>query len=229
MTRRTVQDVMTTGVVSAYRGALFKDIVRVMVERGVTAVPVLDEGHRVAGVVSESDLLAKEEQKEPGRRRGLHRHRDRLHMAKAGAMSAEGLMTEPAITIRPEATIVQAARLLAQHHIKRLPVVDDENRLIGIVSRRDLLQIFVRTDEEIRDEIRREIFARLLPAASATVSVRVDHGVVTLAGTLWQKSLIPVAVRLAAATDGVVNVINELGEGADDPIEATPSGSPPRT
>jgi CBS domain-containing protein len=199
-----------------------------IVERGVTAVPVIDQGHRVAGVVSESDLLAKEEHKESVTRRRLHRHRDRFSRAKAGAMTAEGLMTKPAITIRPEATIVQAARLLAQHRIKRLPVVDDENRLIGIVSRRDLLQVFVRTDEEVRDEIRHEIFARLLPAASATVSVHVDHGVVTLTGTLRQRSLIPVAVRLAAATDGVVSVINELSEAADERAQATHSGSPPR-
>jgi CBS domain-containing protein len=143
-------------------------------------------------------------------------------------MTAEELMTTPAITIRPEATIVQAARLLAQHHIKRLPVVDDENRLVGIVSRRDLLRVFVRTDEEIRDEILGEVFARLLPTASATVSVRVSHGVVTLTGTLRQKSLIPVAVRLTAATDGVVSVIDELSEAADEPAEATHPGSPPR-
>lgn len=228
MTPRTVQDVMTRGVVSAYRGALFKDIVRVMVKRGVTAVPVVDEGHRVAGIVSESDLFAKEEHKGAGRRRRLRRHRDRLSQAKADAMTAEGLMTTPAITIRPEATIAQAARLLAQHRIKRLPVVDDEGRLLGIVSRRDLLQVFVRTDEEIRDEILDEVFARLLPASPATVSVRVSHGVVTLTGTLRQRRLIPVAVRLTAATDGVVSVIDELSATADDPAEAAHPGSPPR-
>ena len=216
MRRRTVNDVMTRAVVSAYRGASFKDIVQVMIKRGITAMPVIDDGHRVAGVVSESDLLAKEEHKDGGKRRWFGRRRDRSSWAKAQALTAEDLMTMPAITVHPDATIVEAARLLDQHRIKRLPVTDDENHLIGIVSRRDLLSVFTLTDEEIRDEIRHEVFALADPTA---VSVHVSHGVVTLTGTLRQKDLIPIVVRLASAADGVVSVIDELSCGDEDSAE----------
>lgn len=216
MRRRTVNDVMTRAVASAYRGASFKDIVQVMIKRGITAMPVIDEGHRVAGVVSESDLLAKEEHKDGGKRRWFGTRRDRSSWAKAQALTAEDLMTTPAITVHPEATIVEAARLLDQHRIKRLPVTDDEDHLIGIVSRRDLLRVFTRTDEEIRDEVRHEVFALIDPTA---VSVYVNHGVVTLTGTVRQRSLIPVVVRQAAATDGVVSVVDQLSSGDEDSAE----------
>lgn len=206
MRRRTVNDVMTRAVVSAYRGAGFKDIVQVMIKRGITAMPVIDEGHRVAGVVSESDLLAKEEHKNGGKRRWFGRRRGRS-WAKAQALTAEDLMTSPAITVHPEATIVEAARLLDARGIKRMPVTDEENRLVGIVSRRDLLSVFTRTDEEIREEVRHEVFALADPTQ---VSVYVRHGVVTLGGTMRQTDLVPIVVRLAAGTDGVVGVIDEL-------------------
>lgn len=216
MRRRTVNDVMTKAVVSAYRGASFKDIVQVMIKRGITAMPVIDDGHRVAGVVSESDLLAKEEHKDGRKRRRLGRRRDRSSWAKAQALTAEDLMTTPAITVHPEATIVETVRLLDQHRIKRLPVTDDDNRLIGIVSRRDLLRVFTRTDEEIRDDVRHEVFSLTDPTA---LSVYVDRGVVTLTGTLRQKDLIPIVVRLASATDGVVSVIDELSCGDEGSAE----------
>ena len=206
MRRRTVKDVMTKGVVSAYRGACFKDLVQVMIKRGITAMPVIDEGHRVAGVVSESDLLAKEEYGSGRKRRRFGRRRGRS-LAKAQALTAEELMFALAFSVCPEATIVEAARMLDEHHVKRLPVTDDENRLIGIVSRRDLLSVFTRTDEEIRDEVRHEVFALADPTE---VSVYVRHGVVTLSGAMRQRDLIPIVVRLAAATDGVVGVIDGL-------------------
>lgn len=217
MRRRTVSDVMTKAVVSAYRGASFKDMVQVMIKRGITAMPVIDEDHRVAGVVSESDLLAKEGHRDGGKRRWFGGGRDRSARAKAPALIAAELMTTPAITVHPEATIVEAAQLLDRHRIKRMPVTDDENHLIGIVSRRDLLRVFTRTDEEIRDEVRHEVFALTDPTA---VSVNVDHGVVTLSGTMRQKDLIPIVVRLAAATDGVISVIDQLSCG--DELSAEP-------
>jgi CBS domain-containing protein len=210
MRRLTVNDVMTKAVVSAYRGASFKDIVQLMIKRNITAMPVLDDGHRVAGVVSETDLLAKEERKDGGKRRWIGGRRDRSSRAKATALVAEDLMTTPAITVHPGATIAEAAHLLEQHRIRRLPVTDEENRLVGIVSRRDLLRVFTRTDEEIRDEIRHEVFALADPTA---LSVHVSHGVVTLTGTVRQKDLIPILVRLAAATDGVISVIDQLSCG----------------
>ncbi len=220
MKRHTVQDVMTTAVVSAYRAASFKDIAQMMVGRGITALPVIDDDRRVAGVVSEADLLAKEEYKDDGRAPWVEKHRDRLARAKAHAVTAAELMTSPAITVRPDTTIAQAARTLDHHQIKRLPVVDGNDHLVGIVSRRDLLRIFTRPDDELRDEIVHEVFGRLLLVHPDAVSVRVSHGVVLLAGVLDQKSLIPIAVRLTAGIDGVVDVIDELGYADDDTTEA---------
>ncbi|WP_433190136.1 CBS domain-containing protein [Actinoallomurus sp. CA-150999] len=220
--QRFVRDVMTTAVVSAYRGASFKDIAQMMIERGITALPVIDKDRHVAGVVSEADLLAKEEYK------GVwpETRQDRLSRPKAQAVTARDLMTTPAITISPDASIVQAARLLEQHRIKRLPVVDDHNRLLGIVSRRDLLRVFTRSDEEIRDEILQDVLTLLIPAAPEAVSVHVDHGIVTLTGTLDDKALIPVLLRLTAATDGVVSVIDELRFAVDGTAEKAGQEAP---
>lgn len=220
MRRRTVQDVMTTAVVSAYRGAWIKDVAEMMLRRGVTGMPVIDDDHIVAGVISEADLLAREEQRDRPKRPLWERRRDRPARAKATATTAEELMTAPAITVPPDATLAEAARLMDHHRIKRLPVVDQAGRLLGIVSRRDVLRVFARPDEEICDEIRHEVFGRLLMIGDERVTVRVSHGVVVLGGTLEQRSLIPIAVRLAAATEGVVDVIDDLDYEDDDTTAA---------
>ncbi|WP_329249029.1 CBS domain-containing protein [Actinoallomurus sp. NBC_01490] len=211
---------MTRSVVSAYPDAPFQEIVHVMIERGITALPVVDEDHHVMGFVSESDLLAKEAFEPKPRRRLLRRSRNRQ------PATAADVMTAPAVSVRPETTVVQAAQLLDRRRIKRLPVVDDENRLVGIVSRRDLLHVFARTDQEIREEIIQQIFARLLLTDPAQVSVRVRDGVVTLSGTLPHENLISIAVRLTAAVDGVVSVIDEMGHAEEQRASATrpPSG-----
>lgn len=221
MNRRTVADVMTRSVVSAYPEAPFGEIVHIMIGRKITALPVIDEDHRVIGIVSESDLLAKEALGAKPKRRWPRRRRGGRARAKAAGTTAADLMTTPAVSVRPETTIVQAAQILDQRRIKRLPVTDGEGRLLGIVSRRDLLHVFARTDEEIREEILQQVFSRLLSIEPATVSVQVSDGVVTLAGTLPQKELIPIAVRLTAATDGVVGVIDELGHAEQGRTEAT--------
>lgn len=218
MRRQTVGDVMTQAVVSAYQNAKFREIARVMVDREITAMPVIDKRHRVIGVVSETDLVAEEATEHPEKRHWPSRRRGRR--SRGTATTAAELMTTPAVTVGPGTTVVQAARLLGLHRLKRLPVVDDEGRLLGIVSQRDLLRVFTRTDQEIRDEIVTEVFTRLLPADPAAVSVRVSHGVVTLSGALPQKDLVPIAVRLAAATEGVVGVIDELSHVGDDDADA---------
>lgn len=197
MTRHTVAEVMTTSVVSAYRGASFKKVARSLIDREVTAMPVIDEDRHVVGVVSESDLLS-------GRRRW--RRGKRYRPGVAGE-----LMTSPAITVTPETTVTRAARLLERHRIKRLPVIDGNGHLVGIVSRRDLLRVFTRPDEEIRREITEEIFECLLRIEPGTVSVRVEDGVATLTGRL-ERGLVPIAVSLAAGVDGVVAVTDELND-----------------
>ncbi|MFJ2592348.1 CBS domain-containing protein [Streptomyces erythrochromogenes] len=204
-TPRTVSDVMTKSVVTVTPAADFKEIVTAMELWKVTAIPVIEgEGH-VVGVVSEADLLPKEEFH--GHRPGMiEQMRHPGHTTKAGSLRAEELMTSPAMTIRPDATLPRAARLMADRRIKRLPVVDADGTLKGIVSRADLLKIFLRTDDDLAAEVLREVVERLFPLSPRDIKIDVTHGVVTLRGHVRDAHLVPVATRLAQAVEGVVDV-----------------------
>ncbi|MGX1910106.1 CBS domain-containing protein [Streptomyces phaeochromogenes] len=220
-TPHIVSDVMTHTVAAIGRGARFKEIVQMMQEWKVSALPVLEGEGRVVGVVSEADLLPKEEfrDSDPDRYTQLRRLSD---LAKAGAVTAGELMTSPALTTHPNATLAQAARTMARAKVKRLPVVNDLGMLEGIVSRADLLKVFLRDDEEITEEVRREVVSYLFPTPASTVRVEVRDGVVKLAGHVRDTSLVPVAARLVRAVEGVVDVEFELtGHGRSS--EATPA------
>ncbi|WP_370592025.1 CBS domain-containing protein [Streptomyces sp. JHA19] len=119
-------------------------------------------------------------------------------------------MSTPAVTVHPDATLAQAARIMAVRHVKRLPVVDRIGMLQGIVSRADLLKVFLRPDDEIADEIRRTVVSHLHPVAGHSVDVTVHEGVVTLRGSVRDTALVPIAVRLARAVEGVVDVDPQL-------------------
>ncbi|WP_324290571.1 CBS domain-containing protein [Streptomyces sp. H27-H5] len=174
----TVADVMTRKVIAVTPSTGFKDIAAAMKRWKVTALPVIEGEGRVVGLVSEADLLPKEEFHESGP--GLIEQMRRLgETAKAGSTQAEGLMTSPAVTIRPDATLPRAARLMADRHIKRLPVVDADGTLQGIVSRADLLKVFLRTDEDLASEIRHTVVERLFPLSHKSVAVTVDQGIAT--------------------------------------------------
>ncbi|MFE9363063.1 CBS domain-containing protein [Streptomyces sp. NPDC006978] len=212
MNRRSphrVSDVMTRTVVAVGLDARFKEIVTAIDQWQVTAVPVLEEEGRVVGVVSEADLLPKEELREEDAT--MIGQRDRLtDYAKAGALTARDLMSSPAVTVPLDATLPEAARLMARHEVKRLPVVDGEGVLKGIVSRADLLKVFLRTDEEIAAEVREEVVDRLFPVSRRNVRVEVAEGRVTINGAVRDASLIPVAERLAGAVEGVVDATCHL-------------------
>ncbi|QNS02314.1 CBS domain-containing protein [Streptomyces xanthii] len=210
----TVADVMTGKVVAVRPGAEFKEIVETMARWKVTALPVIEGEGRVVGVVSEADLILKEE---------FHDHRlgliEQLRRpdasAKAGSDRAADLMTSPAVTVEPHATLPQAARLMATRHVKRLPVVDTHGTIQGIVSRSDLLKVFLRPDAEIADAVRHDVVTPLFPLSHARIDVRVEAGVVTLTGTVGDGSLVPLAERLARAVEGVVDVRCRLTAGSD--------------
>ncbi|ULR55466.1 CBS domain-containing protein [Streptomyces deccanensis] len=208
-TPHMVGDVMTRTVATVGRGTAFKEIVQLMRDRRISAVPVVEEDGRVIGVVSEADLLPKEEFRDsnPDRYTQLRRLAD---LAKAGAVTAEELMASPALTVRSGVTLAQAARTMARAKVKRLPVVDADGVLEGIVSRADLLKVFLRTDEEIAEEVRREVVAYLFPAPASAVRVNVRDGVVRLGGRVRDTSLVPVAARLVRAVEGVVSVDFDL-------------------
>ncbi|WP_326762196.1 CBS domain-containing protein [Streptomyces phaeochromogenes] len=219
-TPHIVSDVMTHTVAAIGRGARFKEIVQMMAEWKVSALPVVEGEGLVVGVVSEADLLPKEEfrDSDPDRYTQLRRLSD---LAKAGAVTAGELMTSPALTTRPNATLAQAARTMARAKVKRLPVVNDLGMLEGIVSRADLLKVFLRDDEEIAEEVRREVVAYLFPTPASTVRVEVQDGVVKLGGHVRDTSLVPVAARLVRAVEGVVDVEFELAGHGGSPESTT--------
>ncbi|MCR8573796.1 CBS domain-containing protein [Streptomyces nigrescens] len=201
----TVGDVMTRTVVAIGQEAPFKEIVETMERWQVSALPVLAGEGRVIGVVSEADLLPKEEFREaqPSRLEQLTRLDD---VRKAGALTAGELMSAPALTVHAGDTLAQAARTMAFKSVKRLPVVDGAGLLQGIVSRADLLKVFLRADEDLAAEIRTEIIGPLFAAAPGDLAVGVTDGVVTLSGTVRDPSLLPVTARLVQAVEGVVDV-----------------------
>jgi CBS-domain-containing membrane protein len=221
---RRVRDVMTQEVVTVNEHASFKDVAMLIAERRVSAVPVLDREGRVLGIVSEADLVLKEEYPEgPPEGRMFQGRRRRIAQAKAAGDTAAELMTAPAVTIGPDASVAEAARLLHRHGIKRLPVVDPAGPLLGIVSRADLLKVFLRSDAEITAEVRQQVLRRALWVDPDTVGVEVRDGVVTLTGQLERRSLIPITVHLVRGLDGVVGVVDRLSFEFDDRTITVPT------
>lgn len=217
MSRLTVRDVMTADVVSARVDTPFKKVARLLEEYDVSALPVLDDDDRLVGVVSEADLLPKEEYRgRPGRLGRLERLTRRRELAKAAGDTARELMTSPAVTIGPDATLAEAARLMVNERVKRLPVVTASGDLIGIVSRADLVEAFLRPDQAIAREIEKEIADRILLTEQGTVEVRVTDGVVTLTGHLDRYSSTEIAERLTRSVDGVIDVSNKLTYRTDE-------------
>ena len=177
----TVKDVMTTHVVAVRKNASFKDMIISLKEHRVSAFPVLDNEDRVVGVVSEADLLAKEalDLSSPGRMAGMLHHKEQ---AKAAATTAADLMTKPPVTVGPDEFVSHAARLMYARKVKRLPVVDDDGRLIGIVSRADVLSVYNRPDSEIRREIIDNVILGMLLCDPSKFTVTVKEGIVTIEG-----------------------------------------------
>ena len=207
---KTVQDVMSTLPVWVSESASFREIAARLRECRVSAFPVLDVHGKLTGVVSDADLLVKEAvPDEPnviwGFLAGIVHHAAR---GKAGAVTAAGLMTSPAITIGPNDTVEHAARLMYDRKVKRLPVVDQAGRLVGIISRSDVLAIFDRTDAEIREEIMSQVITGR--SEPSWYSVIVKDGVLTLEGTPETVAIGRDLVRRARRVQGVVAVRDRL-------------------
>jgi len=205
--RWRVRDVMMTEVVTAHKEDTYKRIASLMNEHKVSAIPVLGRDRHVVGIVSEADLIRKQERHYRRLGTGLG-SRSRHERAQAEGRSVAELMTAPAITIHPDAPIGAAARLMNGHRIKLLPVVDPTGTLIGVVTRGHLLSVFLRPDSEIADEVRAVLSNVLLDDAD-TVTVTANDAAITLSGTL-PPDLVPAAVRLAGDVDGVVTVVSKL-------------------
>jgi CBS-domain-containing membrane protein len=217
MGRWNVADVMTIGAISVQEDTPFKEIVDLLEAHEINAVPVVDGHDRVVGVVSSADLVPKIEFAGGDDRLHLFETRHtRQARGKAHATAAGELMNAPAITVMSTTSVVAAARIMETEELKRLPVVDDLGRLIGMVTRRDLLKVFLRTDADIRREILAEALDGLVGIDATQLRVEVDDGVVTLLGEVDRTSLVPSLIRQIERVDGVVDVVSHLSADIED-------------
>lgn len=205
----TVKDVMTTHVVAVRMNAPYKEMASRLREHRVSAFPVLDADNRVVGVVSEADLLAKEalEYVSTGLMGGILHHREQ---AKAAAVTAADLMTKPPVTIGPLEPVSHAARLMYSRKVKRLPVVDEGGKLLGIVSRADVLSVFSRPDEQIRRDIIDHVIVGTLLTDPARFTVTVKDGIVTIEGNPETSRVGHDMIEEIRHVEGVVTVRDRL-------------------
>jgi CBS domain-containing protein len=221
----SVRSVMTDTVVAVKEAAEFRVIVDTLVEHRVSAVPVVDAECHVLGVVSEVDLAHKLEFASDTLAAPLfERKRRRTARTKAGGDTAKDLMSAPAVTIGADATVVEAARRMDAEGVKRLPVIDAGGRLVGIVTRSDLLRVYRRSDAEIRAEVYTDVLRKVLRLGLPDVDVTVHQGVVTLRGSTELRTTAAIAVRLVRAVTGVVDVVDELTYQRDDTASASVYG-----
>ncbi|MFF8939330.1 CBS domain-containing protein [Streptomyces paradoxus] len=209
-----VGSVMTMDVVRALYDTSSEEVARLPAEHRIGGLPVVDDDDRVIGVVTASDLVghraAAPDPHRTRRRPGSRRPSPVRGRAAATGPTAGRLMSAPPVTAYAEDTIVEAARTMARRGVKRLPLLDEEDRLVGLVTRRDLLQVFLRPDGDIRGEVIEEVLVRVLWLTPHSVDVSVTQGVVTLDGRLERRSETEIAVAMARRTDGVVAVVDEL-------------------
>ncbi|MGH2709893.1 MAG: BON domain-containing protein [Actinomycetota bacterium] len=218
MRKATVGDVMTGTVVVARETTPFKELARLMAEHGVRGLPVLADDDQLVGIVSEENLLASAD--------GGHSHLEWLTDGKRGEAPGDvlalDLMTRDVVKIRADEPVDGAARVMLRNGVTRLPVVDVASKVIGIVTRTDLLRPFLREDAEIRKEIVEDVILDTMWIDPSTMDVSVERGVVTLKGTVETKTTKDVLVKLVHRVDGVVGVRDEVDFRADD----RPTGPP---
>jgi CBS domain-containing protein len=216
-----VADVMTRNVVSVRSDTPLKDVAAVMVGRGISGVPVVDEAGVVLGVVSEADFVIKERGAAGVRHRLLagifgESKRTQAELAKIEATTAGEAMTSPAISVDATDTLQWAAEQMAGRRINRLPVVEN-GVLVGIVTRADVVRAFVRTDAELERLVRDEVLAKTAFGLEPdTFDVSATGGVVRLAGRVDRRSVADTLVELTRALGGIVGVESELTWEVDD-------------
>jgi CBS domain-containing protein len=211
-----VASVMTTQVCVASPDTSFKDVVRMMTEQGISAVPVVDEHDRPIGVVSEADVLAKQEFHAGGddQPHGDRAGRDRWY--RSLARTAGELMTTPVHVVPAGKPVSVAARMLATEKVRRLFVVDDSGRIAGVVARRDLLRVYLRTDDELHASIVALLRSPAIGLPENTVGVAVLDGTATVDGVVSSRHEAEVVARAVLSLPGVVGVRNNLRYVVDD-------------
>ena len=215
----TVRDVMTTTVISVHPADPVKDVAQLLVDRRISGVPVVDADGVVLGVVSEADFLIKELGIDAprGARRLLQGISESAHAReqKRAARTVGELMTAPPITISPRRPIAEAARLMTTRRVNRLPVVDD-GRLVGMVTRADLVRAFARSDEQLASTIREDVLLRVLWLDPAKFSVRVADGVASIVGEVERRSTADLVRETVAMVPGIIDVETTLSWTLDD-------------
>ena len=205
-----VRDVMATNVVTIDLATPFKEIARILVDRRISGAPVLVNSGRLAGMVTEGDLLRAQDRHVDTRRRWTGARRFGTDRERYQRLTAEQLMTSPAVTIHPDAPMGAAADVMNLHHVRRLPVVEADGTLLGVVNRRDLLNVFLVPDEEIGRQVT-ELLAEIIPEDNAPITASVRGGIVTLSGQLdanASRAQVAEAIDLAWDVDGVIDIID---------------------
>lgn len=215
-----VRDVMARSVVTVDRETPLKDVAGLLVDRRISGVPVLDSDGTVVGVVSEADLLVKEQGPDAIRHRRMARFfgdssAARAQLAKLAAITAGEAMTEPAVTIESSRPISEAAALMTTRKLNRLPVVDD-GRLVGIVTRADLVRAYVRSDHELTMTIREEVLLRILWLNPTSFNVSVIDGVASIRGHVQRKSTAEMIAPTVSMVPGIIDVRADVTWALDD-------------
>ncbi len=212
-----VADVMTRDVVTVHTDTPFDEVVHVLTEHRISGAPVLDPQGRVAGMVTEADLLGRQA-RAGGAAGDMVRHLlRRTAFARGGtALTAGDLMTTPAVTVDAGERLPAAAATLARHGIKRAVVVDAGGAPAGILSRKDLLSVYLRSDIDLAAEIRSQVLTQAMSLPPGEVTVDVADGIVTLSGQVERHSMIEIITVLTEAVDGVVGVRTQLTARVED-------------
>jgi CBS domain-containing protein len=226
MTTWRVHDVMTTEVITAPHDASVAEIVALLTERQITAVPIVDKFDVVLGVVSWTDLRRKIDVAAPDGESPVGWWRRRLPPPMEWPRgTAVEVMSGPALTIGADASLPAAARVMYRRGVGRLLVVDRDSRLRGIVTRSDLLKIHARLDAVLREEVMRQVVGRTPQIRPGTVQATVDDGVVTLTGRIAHKTTVDAVARLTATVPGVTDVVDLLTFDVDDIVTAAPQST----
>jgi CBS domain-containing protein len=217
----SVRDVMTTPVITVTPTMPLREVARVLIDHRVSGVPVTDDSGAVVGVVSEADFLVKEQGLDAVRHRPLARvlgesAETRAQLARLTARTAAEAMSSPAITVGPWLRIAEAAQLMTQRRVNRLPVVDDRGLLVGIVTRADLVRAYVRTDDQLARTIRDEVLARNLLLDPTTFQVVVTDGVASVSGSVERRSTAEMIAHAVATVPGLVEARTDVSWWRDD-------------
>ena len=211
-----VLDLMTTDLIQVRPETTLRDAARLMVEAKISGLPVTDEAGSLLGLVTEADFLRKEVDRgeivDAGLLGTLFNNRDSL----AEAETVGEVMATDLYTISPDATLVEAARAMTTHAVKRLPVVDREEKLLGVIARSDIVAAFTRPDELIEDELKEDVMRRLLFLDPGLVNMDVKGGVVRIDGELPTRSDVRLLEAMVQRTDGVIRAELDLSWKVDD-------------